>query len=169
MTNLIGLLAGAGRSDTAVGQLPLLRESAFARLRRLRRDRLRFVKELACQVRRPRRVRLRPLGYGGQPSRALADAACHERTWRLAEGGTPGELNGGERGIRTPGPLSEPTVFKTAALNHSAISPRSGHLVLLDHRHAVHERPQGVGDHDRSVSLLIVLENRNQRAADRKT
>ena len=33
---------------------------------------------------------------------------------------------GGERGIRTPGPLSRSTVFKTAALNHSAISP-AGH------------------------------------------
>ena len=31
--------------------------------------------------------------------------------------------NGGERGIRTPGSLSTSTVFKTAALNHSAISP----------------------------------------------
>ena len=32
-------------------------------------------------------------------------------------------LYGGERGIRTPGSLSTSTVFKTAALNHSAISP----------------------------------------------
>ncbi len=31
---------------------------------------------------------------------------------------------GGERGIRTPGSLSTSTVFKTAALNRSAISPR---------------------------------------------
>ena len=30
---------------------------------------------------------------------------------------------GGEEGIRTPGSLSASTVFKTAALNHSAISP----------------------------------------------
>ena len=30
---------------------------------------------------------------------------------------------GGERGIRTPGTLARPTVFKTAAFNRSAISP----------------------------------------------
>jgi hypothetical protein len=30
---------------------------------------------------------------------------------------------GGEEGIRTPGSLSTSTVFKTAALNHSATSP----------------------------------------------
>jgi hypothetical protein len=30
---------------------------------------------------------------------------------------------GGERGIRTPGPVARTTVFKTAALDHSAISP----------------------------------------------
>ena len=33
------------------------------------------------------------------------------------------DLIGGERGIRTPGTLPGSTVFKTAALNHSAISP----------------------------------------------
>ena len=31
--------------------------------------------------------------------------------------------SGGERGIRTPGPLTRSTVFKTAALDRSAISP----------------------------------------------
>src|SRR5262245_58413571 len=30
---------------------------------------------------------------------------------------------GGERGIRTPGAVSDTVVFKTTALNHSAISP----------------------------------------------
>ena len=34
------------------------------------------------------------------------------------------EIAGGGRGIRTPGTLSGSTVFKTAALNHSAIPPR---------------------------------------------
>jgi hypothetical protein len=29
----------------------------------------------------------------------------------------------GERGIRTPGPVARTTVFKTAAIDHSAISP----------------------------------------------
>ena len=33
------------------------------------------------------------------------------------------EKRGGERGIRTPGPFGS-TVFKTAALDRSAISPR---------------------------------------------
>ena len=36
---------------------------------------------------------------------------------------------GGERGIRTPGTLASSTVFKTAAFDHSAISP-SGAKVL---------------------------------------
>ena len=35
----------------------------------------------------------------------------------------------GERGIRTPGTLASSTVFKTAAFDHSAISP-SGAKVL---------------------------------------
>ena len=34
--------------------------------------------------------------------------------------------NGGERGIRTPGTVAGTLVFKTSALNRSAISPRSG-------------------------------------------
>jgi hypothetical protein len=33
--------------------------------------------------------------------------------------------NGGERGIRTPGEFHPTTVFKTAALNRSAISPNA--------------------------------------------
>jgi hypothetical protein len=33
-------------------------------------------------------------------------------------------FNGGERGIRTPEELAPLTVFKTAAFDHSAISPR---------------------------------------------
>src|SRR5205814_2328430 len=36
-----------------------------------------------------------------------------------------GELAGGEGGIRTHGELAPTAVFKTAALNHSATSPRS--------------------------------------------
>ena len=35
---------------------------------------------------------------------------------------------GGERGIRTPGRLAPTTVFKTAALSHSAISPDYAYL-----------------------------------------
>ena len=33
-------------------------------------------------------------------------------------------LFGGELGIRTPGPFNKSTVFKTAAIDHSASSPR---------------------------------------------
>ncbi len=33
------------------------------------------------------------------------------------------EILNGERGIRTPGTLAGSTVFKTAAIDHSAISP----------------------------------------------
>jgi hypothetical protein len=35
-------------------------------------------------------------------------------------------VSGGERGIRTPGTLSGTAVFKTAAFDRSAISPRCG-------------------------------------------
>src|ERR1035438_7461915 len=35
------------------------------------------------------------------------------------------QLNGGERGIRTPDTLSGMPVFKTGAINHSASSPRA--------------------------------------------
>ena len=40
--------------------------------------------------------------------------------------------DGGERGIRTPGTLPGTAVFKTAAIDHSAISP------LLDRRRPLH-------------------------------
>lgn len=38
----------------------------------------------------------------------------------------------GERGIRTPGPVTRTTVFKTAALDHSAISP-SAKVIFSSH------------------------------------
>src|ERR1035437_6912742 len=41
------------------------------------------------------------------------------------------DLNGGERGIRTPDTLSGLPVFKTGAINHSASSPRDVELSLL--------------------------------------
>src|SRR5687768_15554258 len=55
-----------------------------------------------------KRARLRALRFGGQPSPELRAKA------------------GGGRGIRTPGTVSRSTVFKTAALNRSAIPPRGG-------------------------------------------
>src|SRR5690606_22349056 len=42
---------------------------------------------------------------------------------RLAPANSPGRV-GGERGIRTPGTVSGTAVFKTAAFDRSAISPR---------------------------------------------
>jgi hypothetical protein len=44
------------------------------------------------------------------------------------------EVHGGEGGIRTHGTLPRTAVFKTAALNHSATSPRGTAMV--------HSRPQ---------------------------
>ena len=41
-----------------------------------------------------------------------------------------GRLNGGGRGIRTPGTLSGTTVFKTAGINHSPIPPQSGKVLV---------------------------------------
>ncbi len=85
---------------------------------------------------------------------------------------------GGERGIRTPGTLSDSTVFKTAALNHSAISPACGsalhyaqsprwnlNLLPRDHLDAIHKGTQRPRHNDRAVLLLIILENGNQCAA----
>src|SRR5687767_1114606 len=81
---------------------------------------------------------------------------------------------GGEGGIRTPGPLSRSTVFKTAALNHSATSP--GESILprgprgrRDALEAAHERAQGIGNHHRPVRLLEVFQNRDQGAANGET
>ena len=38
-------------------------------------------------------------------------------------------VNGGEGGIRTPGTLASPAVFKTAAIDHSATSPSFAHVI----------------------------------------
>ena len=76
-----------------------------------------------------------------------------------------------------PRARSEPTVFKTAALNHSAISPCEQrvrthelanplNLACLDHRCAVHEWTERIRNHHGPVGLLIVLEHRDQRAPD---
>ena len=63
------------------------------------------------------------------PSRCSEQAwGRHTLTWRnrkllKAEGLYRAPDGFGEEGIRTPGSLSTSTVFKTAALNHSATSP----------------------------------------------
>ena len=50
-----------------------------------------------------------------------------KQVWKLSENKNAPfgaiVLIGGERGIRTPGSVARTTVFKTAALDHSAISP----------------------------------------------
>src|SRR5688572_5495199 len=75
------------------------------------------------------------------------------------------EPSGGEEGIRTPGAREGSTVFKTAAIDHSATSPVFL-FYRLNRRFAAHERTQCLRNLDRAVALLIVFENRNQRAAN---
>ena len=58
-----------------------------------------------------------PMDRGDPPWRAGDGAVPHPRRWRRPTGG-------GESGIRTHGRFDPSAVFKTAALNHSAISPR---------------------------------------------
>jgi hypothetical protein len=41
------------------------------------------------------------------------------------------KVNGGEGGIRTPGGLAPPTVFKTVAIDHSATSPFGCFVILV--------------------------------------
>ncbi len=41
-------------------------------------------------------------------------------------------LSGGELGIRTPGPCNRSTVFKTAAIDHSANSPAQKYKTVLN-------------------------------------
>ncbi len=54
-------------------------------------------------------------------------------------------------------------VFKTAAFNHSAIPPRVHFKIRSS---PFHVRPQGFGDDDRTVLLLVVLEDGAHGAAD---
>src|SRR6185295_10550615 len=64
------------------------------------------------------RNRLR-LGPGGRE-----DQCGGEERQSQPSSGTGAKVGGG-RGIRTPDTLSGTTVFKTAAINHSAIPPKS--------------------------------------------
>ena len=57
-------------------------------------------------------------------------------TWAAAEPGTPAYNAGfrgvgGGRGIRTPDTVSRTAVFKTAAINHSAIPPRGANYCAI--------------------------------------
>ncbi len=75
------------------------------------------------------------MGGSQERKREMRDAGCEIRDtgrlcpWRriLSKKNAPYGAHhfrfGGERGIRTPGPFGS-TVFKTAALDRSAISPR---------------------------------------------
>ena len=56
------------------------------------------------------------------------------------------------------------TVFKTAALSHSAIPPK-----LADLFQTTHIRPEHVRNNDGPILLLIVLENCHQRTSDSQT
>ena len=86
-----------------------------------------------------------------------------------------GRKYGGGTGIRTQGTLSRSTVFKTAAFNRSAIPPKPARpsqdhrpalRSRLNHLLAAHVLTQDLRDHDRTVALLVVLEDRDQRTAD---
>ena len=77
---------------------------------RIRWNRRRVIDSSYPDLGPPSRYALRRTTFDGLPTVARA-------RWQA------GAKVGGERGIRTPGSLSTSTVFKTAALNHSAISP----------------------------------------------
>src|SRR5687768_11725377 len=61
-----------------------------------------------------------------RPSADRADGKPLEECWPSHH--CSNDQNGGGRGIRTPGELSPTLVFKTSALNRSAIPPKSGVL-----------------------------------------
>ena len=65
-------------------------------------------------------------------------------------------LEDGERGIRTPGRVATTTVFKTAALNHSASSPGGVHFKRAGRRGStpVGGRGRGGGPHRLSGAAL---------------
>src|SRR5207237_6362975 len=83
------------------------------------------------------------------------------------EGYTRAKADGGGRGIRTPDTLSGTTVFKTAAINHSAIPPRKS--LSRNFFGAVHVRAQGGRNSDRTVLLLVILQDGDERPADRES
>ena len=58
---------------------------------------------------------------GLRSPKAAANETCSNRKAKIAYA-KASATDGGERGIRTPGPFGS-TVFKTAALDRSAISP----------------------------------------------
>src|SRR5690349_8764128 len=81
-------------------------------------------------------------------------------------------------GFEPPDPF-EPAVFKTAALNHSATPPSVREACVRyavprrtstssDAVDATHVRPEGGGHPHGAVGLHVVLEDRDQRAADRE-
>ena len=64
-------------------------------------------------------------GWNTEPSSRNRDVSIRDESVLKARCITlPEQKVGGEEGIRTPGSLPASTVFKTAALNHSAPSPR---------------------------------------------
>src|SRR6476646_1667144 len=72
---------------------------------------------------------------------------------------------GGERGIRTPGTVSGSVVFKTTAIDHSAISPRW----QFSHNGSPDEQPRLASPRavarDRQVGALGVLQAQVEAAA----
>src|SRR5262249_2584619 len=72
-------------------------------------------------------------------------------------------------GIRTHGTREGPPIFKTGPFNHSGTPPAPGRRLALlagDHRRRA-ERVQHLRHAYRAVVLLVVLGDRDDRAADR--
>jgi hypothetical protein len=72
-------------------------------------------------------VRQTPNGISGHPASELCGLSCGLGGGRLSQTIDRQQLAdelGGGRGIRTPDTVSRTAVFKTAAINHSAIPPR---------------------------------------------
>ena len=72
-------------------------------------------------------------------------------------------------GFEPTGPFSDPAVFKTAALNRSATPPGEAPALLFvrhDSVKAPHVRSQRNRHDDAAICLLVVLQDRDERAAD---
>src|SRR4051812_6671011 len=102
---LSGAIEGAARGQLCTA-LDVTRGERTERTRRFRGSEIREV----------------PVVEGAEPARDTVHSYSAPRHLRS----DVDDSSGGEEGIRTPGTLSSSTVFKTAALNHSATSPIAG-------------------------------------------
>src|SRR5690242_7037899 len=75
-------------------------------------------------------------------------------------------MGGGESGIRTHGRFDPSPVFKTGALNRSAISPLSCPPTSGEAVEAPHVGPECVRYGNRTIGVLVVFHHRDQGTAD---